>query len=422
MVRHIAGQVHEFPDGDQGTVSRTTLDRWIGDYRALGLDGLRPSPRSDAGFVRRHPELFDEAAALRREQPQRSAAQIAEILRARHGVELKERTLRDQLRRRGLTRAALSAQPRVFGRFQASRPNEIWVGDVLVGPPVPYPPAQTSRRARLFAFLDDHSRLLLHGSWVYEENTRAGQLVLRSTIERWGVPDHLYLDNGPPFSNANLARTCAVLGIHLVHSRPGMPQGRGKVERIFRVVRERFLLEAEQAGIPSLEVLNQRFQAWVAEYLNLRVHSETHEQPLQRFLVAYSPPPPLDTGRLDDAFLWSTFRKVSRTATVSFEGNLYQVDASLAGRRVELRFNPSDLSQLSVHSDGAPAGLATPLTISRHVHPAVPQAIPPPPPPSTGVDYLRAIVTAHDAHLLEKMQISFRQLPQDQHSDQEQRP
>jgi len=33
----------------------------------------------------------------------------------------------------------------------------------------------------------------------------------------------LYADNGAPFANAWLARTCAVLGIRLVHSKPYSP-------------------------------------------------------------------------------------------------------------------------------------------------------------------------------------------------------
>src|SRR6266496_3193944 len=41
---------------------------------------------------------------------------------------------------------------------------------------------------------------------------------------RRGQPQVFYCDNGAPFSNAWLARTCAVLGIRLVHSRPGYPQ------------------------------------------------------------------------------------------------------------------------------------------------------------------------------------------------------
>ena len=66
------------------------------------------------------------------------------------------------MRQRGLHRAALGGQPRAFGRFEASRPNELWIGDVLVGPFVPYPRASSSRRAYLFVLLDDYSRLILH--------------------------------------------------------------------------------------------------------------------------------------------------------------------------------------------------------------------------------------------------------------------
>src|SRR5437879_3051394 len=139
LVRELAGQAFDHPDGSRYTYSRVTLDRWIRAYREQGLDGLRPPPRADLGTVRRHPELLEEACQLRLELPARSAAQIASILKARHGMYLPERTIRQHLRRRGLHRAALTGQPRAFGRFEAERPNERWIGDVLVGPFVPYP-------------------------------------------------------------------------------------------------------------------------------------------------------------------------------------------------------------------------------------------------------------------------------------------
>jgi len=393
-----------------GTVSRNTLDRWMRDYRAGRLAGLEPRVRADAGVVRRHPELFEEAAALRMERPERSAAHIAEILHARHGIRVSERTLRERLQRRGLDRAQLVAQPRTFGRFEASRPNEIWIGDVLVGPFVPHPRVEGSRRARLFAFLDDHSRLLVHGAWVSEENTRAGQLVLRAAILRRGLPVRLYLDNGAPFSNANLERTCGVLGIHLVHSRPGMPQGRGKVERVFRVIRERFLLEAEQAGIPDLQTLNDRFTAWTEQYLNNHVHSETNQAPIERFL-ATGPPPKADPLRLEEACRWSELRRVDRTACVNLLGNRYRVDPALSGRRVELRYDPEDLSRLTVYLDGLPAGDAVPFVVGRHVHPAVHQAARPPAQP-TGVDYLGLVEVQHAEQTLGP--IAFRQHAEDE--------
>jgi len=150
LVRELAGQAHDHPAGSQWTYSRGTLDRWIRAYREQGLDGLRPPPRADLGTVRRHPELLEEACQLRLELPARSAAQIASILKVRHGVYLPERTIRQHLRGRGLHRAALAGQPRAFGRYEADHPNERWIGDVLVGPFVPCPRGPGSKRAYLF--------------------------------------------------------------------------------------------------------------------------------------------------------------------------------------------------------------------------------------------------------------------------------
>lgn len=73
-----------------------------------------------------------EAAKLRRAPPARSAAQIVDIIARAHGVWLLERTVRQHLYRLGLSRQALSGEPaRVFGRFQASRPNEIWLNSYI---------------------------------------------------------------------------------------------------------------------------------------------------------------------------------------------------------------------------------------------------------------------------------------------------
>ena len=207
LVRQIASRPHAHPDGTERRYSRGTIDRWIHAYRLAGLKGLTPSPRSDTGAVRAHPELADEAAALRLELPSRSAAQIASILFHRHGISVSERTVRAQLRRAGLAREALGAEPKVFGRYEAARPNERWITDVLVGPFVPHPRIDTSVRAKLFLIVDDHSRLLVDGAFYANENARACQDLLRRAIVRRGVPDVLYADNGAPFKNAWLARS-----------------------------------------------------------------------------------------------------------------------------------------------------------------------------------------------------------------------
>lgn len=407
VVRATAGRAHAHPDGTERRYSRNTIDRWIREWRSGGLEALRPQARVDAGAVRARPELFDEAAALRLELPSRSAAAIAEIIWHRHGVRVAERTLRAQLRRRGLHREALGAEPKAFGRYEAEGPNERWITDVLVGPWVPHPRVGSSLRAKLFLIVDDHSRLLVHGRFMSAENTRAGQDVLRAAIVRRGLPEILYADNGAPFANHMLARTCAVLGIRLVHSKPYSPEGRGKQERLNRYIRERFLAEAEHVGIDSLDELNDRFAAWVDQVANRRTHAETKMTPEARFEGGGSKRA-ADPARLVEAFRWSAQRKVTRTATVSLDGHHYSVDPALVGRRVELRFNPEDLTAIDVFVEGTPAGVATPLVIGRHTHKAVPQAARPTP-EATGVDYLGLVAAAHDAETVGP--ISFAQVP-----------
>jgi putative transposase len=394
IVRRIAGRVHGHPDGTERRYSRSTIDRWLRHWREHGLDGLRPQQRADAGIVRAHPELADVAAALRVEVPARSAVQIADIIWHRHGVRVAERTVRAQLRRRGLHRAALTAEPKAFGRYEAERSNERWITDVLVGPFVPYPKTVTSVRARLFLIVDDHSRLLVHGRFMPFENTRAGQDVFRHAIIRRGLPEVFYADNGAPFSNAMLSRTCAVLGVRLVHSKPYSPEGRGKQERLNRYIRERFLTEIEHTGIDSLDALNDRFEAWAEQIANRRIHAETEQTPIDRWHAGGTPVHP-DPARLIDAFRWSATRKVTRTATISVEGNAYAVDPALVGQRIEVRYDPEDLTQMDVYLNDRPVGVATPFTIGRHVAKRVPQAERPAP-EATGIDYLGMVQAAHE--------------------------
>ena len=407
-VRAAAGRRHSHPDGAERRYSRGTIDRWLRSWRSGGLAALKPSPRGDAGTVRAHPELTEEACALRLELPSRSAAQIARIIFARHGVNVAERTVRDQLRRRGLQRDALVAEAKVFGRYEAAYANERWITDVLVGPFVPFPRTDSSVRVKLFLIVDDYSRLLVDG-WLYaHENARACQELLRRAIVWRGLPATLYADNGAPFKNAWLERTCAVLGVRLVHSRPYSPQGRGKQERLNRLIRDAFLAEATHQGIESIEALNELFRAWAEQVCNRRIHAETGEAPIDRF-EASGPRRAADPVRLVEAFRWSATRKVSRTASIELEGNRYSVDPSLVGRRVEVRYEPEDLSVLTVYYEGRPIGQALPFVLGRHTHRAVPQAAPPSPEP-TGIDYLGLVAAAHDEEAGAGEKIAFRRL------------
>ena len=149
--------------------------------------------------------------------------------------------------------------------------------------------------------------------------------------------------------------------------------------------------------------------AWAEQVANTRVHAETRQTPIARFL-ADGPPQRPDPALVREAFRWSSSRRVTKTATVSLFANRYQVDPALIGRRVELVFDPEDLSVIDVVCDGAPAGAAVPFVIGRHVHKAVPQAMPPEHhDDSPGVDYL-GLVRLADEQAQGAGQIAYREL------------
>lgn len=176
-------------------------------------------------------------------------------------------------------------------------------------------------------------------------------------------------------------------------------------------MRERFVLEIEQVGVGSYVELNDRWEAWSESYLNLRRHSETGETPMERFLRGTLRQ--ADPELLRQAFLWTEQRRVSKTGTVHFQGNEYQCDPALRGRRVELRYRPEDLTRIEVWFETRQVGMLTPLVIGRHVHP---HAVPPSRPviEPTGIDYLGEVLAEHERREIGR--IAFRHLlPSEDH-------
>ena len=393
LVTAIAGREHDGPFGEKITVSRPTIDRWCRWWRAEGFAGLVPRP---AQVHPRTPvEVLDMAAGLKRENLGRTAAQVARILRASAGWSPSERTLQRHFERLELhapTPASI-AQTQVFGRFEADRPNELWVGDALHGPVV------AGRKTYLFAFIDDHSRAVMGHRFGYSEDTVRLAAALRPALASRGVPTSIYVDNGSSFVDSWLLRACASLGIKLVHSTPHRPQGRGKIERFFRTVREQFLVELstpDSKPVADLGELNRLFTAWVETEYHQRPHSSTETAPLTRWRQNLpSPLPTPSPAALREAFLWSAHRTVTKTATVSLHNNIYQVDPVLCGRKVELVFDPFDLSDVEVRHHARSYGLAVAFRIGRHSHPkARPEHVAIDPPP-TGIDYLHLIGAVH---------------------------
>lgn len=115
------------------------------------------------------------------------------------------------------------------------------------------------RVAKLFAFIDDYSRYIVHGQFYFEERGAQLEDCLFKALLSNGKPEQIYVDNGSIYRAKALETTCAKLGIKLSHSTPRRPQGRGKIERFFQFVDSSFKPEAydliESGRIRSIEEL-----------------------------------------------------------------------------------------------------------------------------------------------------------------------
>ncbi len=215
LVRGLAGREHDGPSGGKVRVSEQTIRRWARDWRSGGFEALVPSP---ARVSPRTPaEVLELAVALKREKPGRTATQITRILRMQAGWAPSDRTLQRHFARLDLGRE-LSAEPQAFGRFEATRCNELWTGDALHGPVI------CGRKTYLFAFPGDRSRAVMAARFGFSEDTVRLAAALRPALASRGVPESVYVDNGSAFADSWLRRACAVLGIKLTHSQPGRPR------------------------------------------------------------------------------------------------------------------------------------------------------------------------------------------------------
>lgn len=401
LLREAASRHYEIPYSQKHTIGVRTLERWLSAYREQGLDGLKPDPRADVGSPRRVPrELLEKAVLLKREVPERSVRQVISILElageAPPGL-LKRSTLGRHLAREVPRHAA--RKPVSFRRFEAPHRNAIWQGDCQHTLYLPDPGDPTKKRqAYLIAFMDDHSRLITHAEFYFEENRPKLEDCLKKAILRYGVPEKLYVDNASIHSPVHLGRICAELGIHLIHSRPYTPQGRGKIERFFLFVDRSFKPEAYaliKAGkLTTLAQLNEFFWAWLELGYHQKKHGSTKQLPRTRFAQDEHPLRRVDPDFLREVFLWQEDRQVDKTGCIPLLGNVYEVDTSLARKKVIIRYDPYDLGRVQVFYEGQQYPDALPVSLKHTRHPRV--EAPPEPVPPSGLNYLELLARKHD--------------------------
>lgn len=363
-----------------------TAQRWVAAYRRRGLAGLARGSRADAGRSRGvADQLRQLIEGLALQRPRRSLAAIQRVAAQVAESHSWSAPSYDQVRAivRQLDPALLLLAHEgtatyaetydLLHRHTARRPNAIWQADHSPLPVNLQGADGTTVRPWLTIIEDDYSRavagyrLSLTGPTALQTALAFRAAIWRSGDPRapvCGIPEAFYTDHGSDFTSRHIEQVAADLKIRLIFSLPGKPRGRGKIERFFRTVEQRFLCQTpgyappgggHVAPILTLPAFEARFQAWLLDEYQHRPHSETGEAPVARWATGgFLPQLPESLEQLD--LLLLTVPKARRVQQdgIHFQGFRY-LDPTLAAyvrEEVIIRYDPADLAEIRVYHRG----------------------------------------------------------------------
>lgn len=366
---------------EQSGISERSLRRYISQFRSEGFHGLKPKGKASKPNKEAVPShLLEQAILLRREVPSRSVKQIIQILewegKAKPG-ELKRSTLQEKLSASGYS----SRQMKMYTsngvasrRFQKRFRNSLWQSDIKYGPYLPIGPNGSAKQIYLVLFIDDATRFVVHGEWYPTLDQSIVEDCFRKSLLKAGLPEAVYFDNGKQYRTKWMGRTCSKLGIRLLYTKPYSPDSKGKVEKFNRLV-DSFLDEVALEKPKSLDQFNHFFQIWLSECYQNKPHSALEAvSPEAAFrsdtkLIQF-----VDPAVLANAFLHCEERKVDKAGCISFMGKKYEVGLSFIGRKVQVVYDPANISEVTIECDGFPSWEARELEIGERagVRPSLP--------------------------------------------------
>jgi len=338
----------------QYTVS--AFKSWLADYRVGGFEALFPITRSDTGKCRR---ITDELAkSIKQASADLVSVPVSVFYRYldSQGIinppYVSESALRRFASAHGLLQPTKEVVPRK--KFEKEHINELWIADTLHGPYLK--DGKKNRKSYLVAVIDDHSRMIVGSGWFFQENTLALEIVLKEAIRRFGLPEVFYCDNGSIFSSQSLHLACARLAIALRHSKPYDSPSRGKIERAWRTIRDKFLSTLHLAGVVGMQQINDLFSSWLDSDYHKVYHHGIDCRPIDRWLAdarqtRIRKP---SEEELDWAFYQSFERKVKNDSTIQLDGILWEVPARYIAKTIEVRYPTGSSDRLCLFENGKP--------------------------------------------------------------------
>lgn len=331
--------------------SESCIKNWYLSYKKNGLPALQEKTREDKNSSRKLSyETILRIQELREQFPNITGTAIYKKLIEDNYIYQQDVSLSTLLRfikKNNLKAGQICNIERRM--FEMANVNDCWQADTSVGPYIKVDGIKY--RTYIIMFIDDKSRLIMGYDIFYNDNAINMQKVFKNAVKTYGRPKRLFVDNGTPYDNKQLAMICASLGIELIHAKPYTPEAKAKQERLFRTIKDGWMRCTDWNSFESLEDTKKSLNEFLYNnYIN-KVHSSTKMSPNERWHNEYNNITFLEESFIDECFLHRTFNKVRKDMTVKFKNEFYEIPFKYIGQTIELRYDPLNLNELFLYEN-----------------------------------------------------------------------
>ena len=315
-------------------VSRKTAYKWLKRFAKEGVGGMQDrSRRPEHTPGRTSGEVEAQVISLRGAHPAWGGRKLRRRLMDQGVSGVPAASTITEILRRGKLLSKPSS-PHQYKRFERSEPNELWQMDFkghfeLGG----------GGRCHPLAVLDDHSRYSIVLQACGDERRETVEGLLQGAFRRYGLPEQMLMDNGPPWGDSGASSWTMLtvwllrLGVKVSHGRPYHPQTQGKEERFNRTLKAEVL---QGSVLLDLRASQERFDGWRTIYNYERPHEALElAVPASRYRASVrSYPerlPEMEFSPIDEV------RKVAQKGWISFRGREWGVGQAFTGQRVGVR-------------------------------------------------------------------------------------
>ena len=341
------------PDGSVYHYKARSVQAWEKLYRDGGMDALVKAPRKDKGSTRAlSNDAISEIYKLKDKFPKLSATLIRLRLLDEGLItdKVSVRSIQRFVKNWNLKTGAPAAGIKDRKAFEEEYFGGMWQCDSCHFPYIPDDNG-LKRKTYLIAIIDDHSRLVVGAGIFFNDNAVNFQSLLKKAVATFGIAHKIYCDRGGPYINNQTEYICGSIGSLLLHAPVRDGSAKGKIERMFRTVKETWLYGFDTSEIKSIDEFNAALSDYVRTY-NLTKHSATGETPMDRYLKTKDRINcPQSYEWLQECFLHRDRRRVRNDSTLSINKVLFDAPMQFIGQTVEVRYAPDDLDSAFILFD-----------------------------------------------------------------------